>query len=62
VLIPDKEAEEHLVSTALELLADKQRLSGLSDHITLFAQHKSAERIVDEIVIIMEKSAGNGNK
>ena len=48
VLIPDREAEEKLVPTALELLKNKERLGTLSDNIALFAQQDSAKRIVDE--------------
>ena len=54
VLIPDSVAEEQLVPAALELLGDKEKLQYLSEHIVLFAQHNSAERIVDEVVKIIE--------
>lgn len=54
ILLPDNVAEEQLVPTALELLEDKEKLQHLSEHIVLFAQHNSAERIVDEIFKIIE--------
>ena len=49
ILIPDKDAEEQLVTTVVALLNDKKRLNGLSENIARFAQHDSAKRIVDEI-------------
>ena len=54
VLLPDNVAEEQLVSSAIKLLEDKEKLNGLSEQIALFAQHNSAERIVNEIVRIIE--------
>ena len=53
VFIPDVEAEEKLVPVAIELLGDKKLLNVMSEHIALFAQHNSAERIVDEIVKLL---------
>ena len=53
VLIPDAQAMEQLVPTAIELLNDSVRLRELSDHIAAFAQHNSAQRIVDEAVKIL---------
>lgn len=55
VLVPDSEAMERLVSTALDLLRDDERIRALSRSISMLAQHRSAERIVDEIVRIIEK-------
>ena len=55
VLIPDAEALERLMPTALELLGDNERLRALGEHIATLAQHRSAERIVDEMVRIIEK-------
>jgi len=49
VLIADREAEEKLVPTAVELMDNKDRLHELSGNIALFAQHDSAKRIVDEV-------------
>ena len=54
VLIPDNVAEEQLASAVIELIEDKEKLQYLSEHIALFAQHNSAERIVDEVVNIIE--------
>ncbi|MDR2680271.1 MAG: undecaprenyldiphospho-muramoylpentapeptide beta-N-acetylglucosaminyltransferase [Tannerella sp.] len=53
VLIPDDVAEEQLVPAALKLIGDREQLQSLSEHITLFAQHNSAERIVDEVIGII---------
>ena len=56
VLIPDAKAVEQLVPTAIQLLNDKALLRDLSDHIAAFAQHNSAQRIVDEAVKLMINS------
>ena len=54
LLVRDVDAETTLVPTALELIQDNERLCQLSEHIELMAQRHSAERIVDEIVKIIE--------
>ena len=55
VMIADKDAERELVPTALRLVGDADRLTALSRNIQGMAQRHSAERIVDEIVRIIEK-------
>jgi len=60
VLIADREAEEQLVPTAIELLKNKERFRTLSENIALFAQHNSAKRIVDEVFNIMKKVSSLG--
>ncbi|MGM9760346.1 MAG: undecaprenyldiphospho-muramoylpentapeptide beta-N-acetylglucosaminyltransferase [Parabacteroides sp.] len=55
VLIRDWDAEEKLVDTALQIVQDNDRLQALSNHIAPFAQHHSAERIVDEMIKIINK-------
>ena len=55
LMVADKEAESKLVPTALELVADEARLKRLSEHIEAMAQRHSAERIVDEMVKIIER-------
>lgn len=55
IMIADKEAEGMLISTALEVMRDEDRLHSLGQHCKQLAQHNSAERIVDEIVKIIEK-------
>lgn len=55
VMVTDREAEQKLVSTALEIVRDEARLRSLSKHIAGLAQEQSAERIVDEMVKIIEK-------
>lgn len=54
LLVRDVDAETTLVPTALELIQDNERLCQLSEHIEQMAQRHSAERIVDEIVKIIE--------
>jgi len=54
VFIPDNMVDEKLIISAIELLSDKEKLKNLSEQIALFAQHNSAERIVDEMVRIVE--------
>ena len=48
-------AEQQLVTKALEVIHDDKRLARLSSNIEQLAQHQSADRIVDEIVKIIEK-------
>lgn len=57
VMVADNEAENLLVSTALEIVHDEKRLASLSRHIEALAERQSAERIVDEIVKIIEPSS-----
>ena len=56
IFLSDSAAEEQLASSAIEVLGDKDKLISLSEQIALFAQHKSAERIVDEAVKIMKNT------
>jgi len=55
IMIPDAEAGERLIPTALEVVRDEKQLAMLGKNIELLAQHRSAERIVDEIVNIIDK-------
>ena len=55
VMVADKDAEQQLVPKALEIIHDDERLRALGRNIATLAQHQSAERIVDEIVKIIEK-------
>ncbi|MDD4515346.1 undecaprenyldiphospho-muramoylpentapeptide beta-N-acetylglucosaminyltransferase [Massilibacteroides sp.] len=55
VMVRDSEANEKLIDTALELIQDQDRLKSLSTNIAQLAERNSAERIVDEIVKIIEK-------
>lgn len=54
LMVPDKDAVEQLVPTALNVVGNEERLSALSRHISLLSQPGSAERIVDEILKIIE--------
>ena len=55
IMIPDAEARERLIPTALEVVRDEKQLAMLGKNIELLAQHRSAGRIVDEIVNIIDK-------
>lgn len=55
IMVADKDAEQQLVTRALEVIHDDEQLALLSRNIEQLAQHQSAERIVDEIVKIIEK-------
>lgn len=54
VMITDKDAGEQLVSTALKVVCDAERLKILSRNISELARHHAADRIVDEIVKIID--------
>ena len=49
IMIRDKEAEEKLIKTGLDLLEDKAKRKKLSENINKLALTNSAERIVEEI-------------
>jgi UDP-N-acetylglucosamine--N-acetylmuramyl-(pentapeptide) pyrophosphoryl-undecaprenol N-acetylglucosamine transferase len=53
ILVKDAEAPEKLVSTALELIKNDLKLSELSKNIEKLAEKNSADRIVDEIVLLL---------
>lgn len=55
IMVADKDAEQQLVPKALEVIHDSEHLRTLSRNIETLAQHQSAERIVDEIVKIINK-------
>lgn len=55
VMIADRDAEQQLVPKALEIVHDDARLDALSRNIAFLAHHQSADRIVDEIVRIIDK-------
>ena len=55
IMVADKDAEQQLVTRALEVIHDDEQLALLSRNIEQLAQHQSAERIVDKIVKIIEK-------
>ena len=55
VMVADKDAERDLVPTALRLVHDEARLDSMSRNIETLAQRHSADRIVDEIVKIINK-------
>lgn len=55
IMIRDKDAVSTLLSTALETVEDDKRLKELSDNILKLAQRDSADRIVDEVIKIVEK-------
>ncbi len=53
LMVPDAEAEEQLVPVALNVVENENRLKSLSEHIAELAQPNSADRIVDEIMKII---------
>ena len=55
VMIRDNEAVKNLIPTALELIHDENRLSTLSENIYQLAEKDSAERIADEVVLLIQK-------
>lgn len=55
IMISDGEAEARLVDTALDVVHDDGCLRALSRNIERLALHQSADRIVDEIVKIINK-------
>lgn len=54
IMVPDIDAEDQLVAVALNVVSNDERLTSLSKHIELLAQRQSAERIVDEIVKLVD--------
>lgn len=54
LLIADKDAEQLLVDVAVETVLSDKKLEELSNNISKLAQHDSANRIVDEVVKIIE--------
>jgi UDP-N-acetylglucosamine--N-acetylmuramyl-(pentapeptide) pyrophosphoryl-undecaprenol N-acetylglucosamine transferase len=56
IFVSDKDAKTHLIPKALEVIKDEMRLLSLSNHIATLAQHRSAERIADEVIRIIERS------
>jgi len=55
LMVRDADAQEQLISIALNVVANDERLKSMSEHIALLAQRNSAERIVDEIIKIINK-------
>jgi UDP-N-acetylglucosamine--N-acetylmuramyl-(pentapeptide) pyrophosphoryl-undecaprenol N-acetylglucosamine transferase len=55
VLVKDAEANEQLIDTALDWMLHEEKLAALSRNIARLAERNSAERIVDEIIKIIEK-------
>lgn len=57
VMIPDVEARRRLVDEALELIGDKTRLARMTDSIRQLALPDSDEKIVDQVVRILDNQA-----
>ncbi|MDR1724349.1 MAG: undecaprenyldiphospho-muramoylpentapeptide beta-N-acetylglucosaminyltransferase [Tannerella sp.] len=53
VLLPDNIADKQLASTVLGIFSEKGQLDSLSEKIYHFAQYNSAERIVNEIINVI---------
>ncbi|NDW10869.1 undecaprenyldiphospho-muramoylpentapeptide beta-N-acetylglucosaminyltransferase [Dysgonomonas sp. 520] len=56
ILIKDNDAENTLISKAVEVISDDALLKSLSENIYKLAQKDSANRIVDEVVRIIKES------
>lgn len=54
IMIADKNADKELVTAAVETILSEDKLKELSQNISKLAQHNSANRIVDEVVKIIE--------
>jgi len=55
VLIKDAEAEEMLITTALELIQKPESLNTLSNNIRLMAENDSAGRIAEQVMKILKR-------
>ena len=55
ILIKDCDAEEKLITTALDVIQDDAQLRSLSENISRLAQHDSAKRIVQKIFEIIDR-------
>jgi len=56
ILIPDSEATTNLIPQALEIIHDNKRLKALSENILKLALPDAANKIVDEIDVILDNS------
>jgi UDP-N-acetylglucosamine--N-acetylmuramyl-(pentapeptide) pyrophosphoryl-undecaprenol N-acetylglucosamine transferase len=54
IMVKDSEAEDRIIAEAFELLNNPQKKESLSENIRKFAQYDSDNRIVDELVRIIE--------
>jgi len=54
ILVKDVDAEKDLVSTALQLIGDEQKLTDLSKNILTLAQKDSANRIANEVISLIK--------
>lgn len=55
VLVKDSEAADKLVSTALELIKDDEKLASLHTNVLTLAQKDSARRIAEEVIKLAHK-------
>ena len=55
IMMKDNDAIVNLMQTALEIVEDEGKLKSLSENILKLAQHDSADRIVDEIIKLVDK-------
>ena len=56
IMVADKDAEQELISKALETIHNDNRLAEMTLNIGKLAHHNSAEQIVDEIMKIIDKA------
>lgn len=54
IMIADTDAEKNLASVTMETILSSDKLTSLSENISKLAQYNSDERIVDEVIKIIE--------
>ena len=59
IMITDADAKQQLVSQALKLIHDDDKLTGLSQNIVKLAQQNSASRIADEVIKLVNTKVEN---
>ena len=62
ILVRDVDAIDTLVDIALETIASKEKLQSLSENVLKLAYPNSAEKIVDEILKLGNRTQGAGSK
>ncbi len=60
IYVPDADACNILLDTALQTVADKEKLSSLSQNILQLAKHRSAEEIAVRVIEMAKKQAQKG--
>ena len=55
VVVPDAECRERAMDRAVALLRDREQLAAMSRNLEALARPDAAERIVDEILKVMDR-------